>query len=214
MARRRRGAVEVRRRRAVALGILVALLLLAFGGGYLLATSGDGGSLASGSATPIPTRTHAPSPSSSASQTPGETPSTSPSASPVLVDGRSFVYAKEMGGTASAPTLAFDLALFLTDQAAIDAAAAHGDETPPPNGYYIVNDNPKLRSLPVAPTVTILYYPSGGPACCKHQTGTLDGFTAAVNGVAMTDYPDMSYTPWWLTVVNGMIVKITQQYLP
>ena len=212
MARRRRGAAEVRRRRIVALGILIALLLLAFGGGYLLARSGDGGSQASGSATP--TRTHPPAPSSSASATPSGTPSPGASASPVLVDGRSFVYAKEMGGTASTPTLTFDLALFLTDQAAIDAAAAHGDETPPPNGYYIVNDNPKLRTLPVAPSVTILYYPTGGPACCKHQTGTLDGFTAAVNGVAMTDYPDMSYTPWWLTVVNGVIVKISQQYLP
>jgi hypothetical protein len=212
MARRRRGAAEVRRRRIVALGILIVLLLLAFGGGYLLATAGDAGNQASGSATP--TRTRSPAPSSSASPTPSESPSPDASASPVLVDGRSFVYAKQMGGTASAPTLTFDLALFLTDQAANDAAAAHGDETPPPNGYYIVNDNPKLRTLPVAPTVTILYYPSGGPACCKHRTGTLDGFTAAVNGVAMTDYPDMSYTPWWLTVADGVIVKITQQYLP
>ena len=58
MARRRRGAAEVRRRRIVALAILIALLLLAFGGGYLLATSGDAGSQASGSA--IPTRTHSP----------------------------------------------------------------------------------------------------------------------------------------------------------
>lgn len=204
----------MRRRRIVALGILIVLLLLALGGGYVLATSDDGGSQASEPSPPIRTRTPTASTSASAPETPSHSPSASASASPVLVDGRSFVYAKEMGGTASAPTLTFDLALFLTDQAATDAAAAHGDETPPPNGYYIVNDNPKLRTLPVAPSVTILYYPSSGAACCKHQTGTLDGFTAAVNGVAMTDYPDMSYTPWWLLVVNGVVVKITQQYLP
>jgi hypothetical protein len=211
---RRRAESEVRRRRSIALAILIAVLLLAFGGGYLLAAARGGTARAAASKPPARSATSSHPASPSPTGSPIERPSSTPSASPVLADGRSFVYAKRVGGTSSAPTLTFDLALFLTGQAASDAAAAHGDDTPPPNGYFIVNDNAKLRTLPVAPTVTILYYPSSGAACCKRQAGTLDGFTAAVNGVAMTDYPDMSYTPWWLTVEDGAIVKITQQYLP
>ncbi len=124
------------------------------------------------------------------------------------------MYAKEVVRSEGAKALTFDLAEFLTDQAATDAAAAHGDESPPPNGYYIVNDNPLLRTVPISPDVTIRYFPSSGPACCQHQPGTLDGFAAAVNGTSITDYPDMGFSPWWITLKDGVIVTISQQYLP
>ena len=51
--------------------------------------------------------------------------------------------------------MTFDLAYFLTGDAANQAAAEHGDETPVPNDYYIVNDNPSLRTHARLPTVSI-----------------------------------------------------------
>jgi hypothetical protein len=203
------------RRRAVAVAI-VAALLVAGVGGYLLARGG--GTEAAGSVSPSttrpPTRTRSPTASTAGSVTPSVSPSASPEPADALSDGRYFVYAKTVEQNEGASSLTFDLALFLTDDAANAAAAAHGDEVPPPNGYYIVNDNPKLRTVPIDPDVAVKYFPSTGPACCTHQPGTLDGFAAAVNGTAMTHYPPMKYTPWWITLKDGAIVTITQQYLP
>ena len=202
---------SLRRRRATAAAVIVGLLI-AFIGGYVLARGGGNDNpVASGSPTASASHTRSPRPTVSTS--PSSSPSPTPAA-PVLPDGRSFVYAKKVVESEGAQALTFDLARFLTDQAASDAAAAHGDESPPPNGYYIVNDNPLLRTVPISPTVAIRYFPSSGPACCAHQPGTLNGFAAAVNGAAMTDYTDMSFSPWWITLKNGVIVKIDQQYLP
>jgi hypothetical protein len=204
-----------RRRQATAAAILLAVLL-AFAGGYIL---GHGGRkeppAASGpSGRPSPSHTRSPRPTVTPTPTVTSSPTPSPEPSQVLPDGRSFVYAKKVVGSTGAQSLTFDLALFLTDQAAVDAAAAHGDETPPPNGYYIVNDNPLLRTIAISPAVSIRYFPTSGPGCCSHKPGTLDGFSAAVNGTATTDFPDMRYAPWWITLQNGVIVSISQQYLP
>jgi hypothetical protein len=203
------------RRRQLTVAAIVATLVLAFGGGYLLARSGNDDTQASGG--PLTTVSPSPTPSSTtptATASSSASPTTSPEPHNTIPDGRHFVYAKKVVHDGGDQALTFDLALFLTDQAADDAATAHGDESPPPNGYYIVNDNPLLRTVPISPTVSIRYFPSSGPACCKHEPGTLDGFAAAVNGTAMTDYPDMNFSPWWINMQDGVIVGISQQYLP
>jgi hypothetical protein len=80
-------------------------------------------------------------------------PTTSPTASPSLTTDFGFFAGVEQ---ATAPVrLKWDRATFLTGEAANKAAAAHGDETPVPNDYYIVNDNPKLRVLVLASTVDV-----------------------------------------------------------
>lgn len=206
-----RRAATFRRRRATAAAI-VAGLIIAFAGGYLLARGGNDSPRASAGASHTPRPTHTRSSTPSVTVTPSPTASSEPTNA--LPDGRSFVYAKKVVSSDGAQALTFDLAVFLTDQAAADAATAHGDESPPPNGYYIVNDNPLLRTIPMSPSVSVRYFPSSGNGCCMHHPGTLDGFAAAVNGTAMTDYPDMSFSPWWITLQDGAIVKISQQYLP
>jgi hypothetical protein len=192
------------RRAAIVIGIVI-LVLLAFGGGYLLARD-DGDTNA---ASPSATRSHSPSPSDTTpSETPSESPSPSSSASPspppVIGDGRHFVFAKRAKAE-GAWSLTFDLAYYLTDQAAIDACG--GDI---PNGYCIVNDNPKLRTLPVARTVIVRYIPND--ACCTPRIGNFPAFAEAINGTAQTDYEPNA--PWWVTVVDGQIVRIIQPYLP
>lgn len=212
---RHAGSRAAKRRRTTAIVLVLALVLAAFGGVYVAARGGQDG--AQPPATPTlgasPTHTRSPKPTASASPSVAPTPSATV-APDTLPNGRSFVYAKAVDDAGEPVTFTFDLAEYLTDQEAADAAAAHGDESPPPNGYYIVNDNPRLRTMPLSSPVQIRYYPSGGDACCNLQPGTVDGFAAAVNGSAMTDYPDMSFSPWWVTVQDGVITKISQQYLP
>ena len=150
----RHRASDIRRRQLTVAAIVVGLLI-AFGGGYLLARGGDDGSQASGSPSTTTSPTHTRSPRPTATASPSASATASPEPGNALPDGRSFVYAKKVVGSEGGQSLTFDLALFLTDQAAIDAATAHGDESPPPNGYYIVNDNTLLRTIPISPTVSI-----------------------------------------------------------
>jgi hypothetical protein len=49
----------------------------------------------------------------------------------------------------------FDLIQYLTGDAATRAAAEDGEESPPPNDYYIRNVNPRLRTLPVRADASI-----------------------------------------------------------
>ncbi len=154
---------------------------------------------------PSPAATAGPSPS------PSEEVTTSPSASPpspepVLDDGRHFVFAR--AATTAPPSLRFDLAEFLTDEAAQDAAEEHGDEAV--NGYYIVNDNPRLRTLGVAEDVRVRYIPTDD--CCDLVDGTWEAYAAAVDGDGPADVDPSA--PWWITVRDGVIVRIEQQYLP
>ena len=188
---------------ALVVGALV-LLALAFGGGYLLA-DGDGDEGAVASPSP-PSASLSPSLEPTASDQVTPTPSVSPTPQPVLVDGRHFVFARSV--KASPPSLRFDLAEFLTDEAAQEAAEEHGDEAV--NGYYIVNDNPRLRTLPVASDVRVRYIPMS--ACCDLVAGTWEQFVEAMNATAQTDLD--SSAPWWITVRDEQIVRLDQQYLP
>ncbi len=104
----------------------------------------------SASGTPSPPTPTATSPS------PTGQPPPSPSPSPALEDGRHFGYIKSAQVTAQPQLIIFDLAYLLTGDEANQAAADRGLETPVPNDYFIVNDNPKLRVLPVAADMRIL----------------------------------------------------------
>jgi hypothetical protein len=198
------GTADRRRRNALIVGVLV-LALLAFGGGYLLAQN-DGGTEAS----PTPIASRSPTPPEDASVTPSASASASGSASasvsasPVLEDGRHFVYPKEAAAEATW-SLTFDLAYFYSDQDAVDEC---GPDVP--NGYCIVNDNPKLRTLPVAQSVVVRYIPVN--ACCELKPGNFPALAEAVNGTAQTDYE--SDAPYWITVQAGQIVRVVQQFLP
>ena len=197
--------------RTLAAIIVALVVVVAFGGGYLLAKGGKTTAEPSGSASgPTPTGrpsgTHPPEPS----VTPSGHPSTEPAGD--LTDGRYFVYAKAVEGGEEGPLLlTFDLAYLYSGEEANAVAAARGDEVPVPNDIYIVNDSPKTRQYPIASAVKVKYIPPGVSTLKKGDIGT---FEQAVNGTAPTDYPDMDYAPWWIVITNGEITSITQQYLP
>jgi hypothetical protein len=177
--------------------VVLLLLLVAGGVGYLV---GRGNAPEPGSALPTQTGTTTPTQTSS-------TPSTSPSPAGGLVDGRYFIYPKKVKGG----SVTFDVARFLTGKAAADAAKAHGDESPPPNDYYIVNDSKALSTYPVSTSVVVRYVPATN--CCNLQVGDFSAWAAAVNGTVMTDYAGKN-APWWITITGGQIQKIQQQFLP
>jgi hypothetical protein len=201
-----------KRGRATTIVLVILLGLIAFGGGYLFATQSDGNE-DSPRPTTSPTSPASPSaPSDAPTATSTVTPDAgaSPSGgSAALAVGRSFVYARE--ATESPATLTFDLAEFYTGQEAIDVAGTRGI-TELPNDYLIVNDNTRLRTLPIAADATIRYIPVG--TCCALKAGNLEAFIASVAGTQQTDFPPEAVTPWWITVEGGQIARIEQQYLP
>jgi hypothetical protein len=131
------------------LGAALLILLMA------AAVGGCGGSGEPSGTEGTPATTAAP-PSTAA------TPTTSEPV--VLAGGRHPVYLKTVAP--DRPTITFDLIQFFTGEAATKAAAEDGEESPPPNDYYIRNVNSRLRTLPVqsgAPiTVNVLAAQSTG----------------------------------------------------
>jgi len=174
------------------LGAALLILLMA------AAVGGCGDSEESGGAGGAPATTAAP-PSSAAG------PATSEPV--VLADGRHPVYLKTVD--ADRPTITFDLIQFFTGEAATKAAAEDGQESPPPNDYYIRNVNSRLRTLPVrsdAPiTVNVLAAQSTGSST-KDVSVTLDKLASY--------FPNSGTAPFWITVEQGQVARIAQQFLP
>jgi hypothetical protein len=151
-----------------------------------------------------------PSPSS-----PSPTATASPSGSTLaaaLEDGRHFGFIQSVD--AGAPAMVFDLAEFLTGDAANQAAIEDGVIQPGQtidNDYYIRNRNPRLRDLVLTPDVQIILV--NWPNCCETTVnGVLSDFAASFTT------PDDVYhgpqSPYWLTVDGGLVTKIEEQYLP
>jgi hypothetical protein len=199
--------MDVRQRRTAIVAGAVVLGLLSVVAGALIALSDDVGDRAATTPPASASATQEPSPSESLS------PSPSPSPKPAEIeDGKHFVYvtdaARRQDGSA---TVTFDLAYFLTDQEGEQAAAEHGDEFV--NGYYIQNDNPKLRTVPLADDVVVRYIPVNASDATELQRGNIDAWLESILETNQTDYPG-TIVPWWITVREGEIVRIAQQYLP
>lgn len=196
-----RHAAPGRNRSLIILGVAL-IAIVALTGGLLLANGGDDDG-AIGSPTSSPTTGATPSqPSASQSETPSSTPA--------VDDGRYFVFVKKLHGTPPDATMTFDLAYFLTGDAANEAAAENGDETPVPNDYYIVNDNPRLRTMPISPTVSIQAIDWSN--CCEPTSVPYTDWAASLTHP--TDALLGTQVPYWITVTDGQIVTIEEQYLP
>ena len=192
------------RNRPLVIIVVILVAILAFAGGILLAnSSGNDGT------TPTPSASTA-STSPSTSPSASSSASASPSSAPALDDGRYFVFLKKLHGTPPDATMTFDLAYFLTGDAANQAAADHGDETPVPNDYYIVNDNPRLRTMPISPTVDIQVI--DWTNCCELTSVPYADWAASIDHP--TDALLGAQVPYWITVSSGQVVTIEEQYLP
>lgn len=135
-------------------------------------------------------------------------PATATTPAPVLEDGRHA--AMITGIDAGAGTLEVDVVQFLTGDAAIAAwQENYPDETGgPPNDYYIVNENPRLRVLPVAEGVTVTVI----DGVERHAIAWAD-FPDRLDGAPTRLGPALWPNPFWIRVSDGVIVDIEEQYI-
>lgn len=107
-----------------------------------------------------------------------------------------------------------DYVQMLTGQAAADAASAAGQESPPPNGYFMLNESPKLRTLAIAPQAPVIVLGWGGTDATAPTRIPLGQFMDVMPGGTN---PQAQWTDgyYWLTLKNGTTVtRIQQLYLP
>ena len=185
--------------------------MAAAAGLVLSGTAGCGGS--SKSAEPAKTGGASTAVTSAAAPTTPAAPA--PSSSPVLADGRNAVYLT--GLNAGGRTVSFDLIEFLTGDAATARWKKEHPENPdgPDNDYMVVNNNKKLRTLPVAADATCLVLATLGSTDTKKiGFAALPAFLKQQHkGIALTP-PQIAALPFWLTVKDGSVVKIEEQFLP
>jgi hypothetical protein len=129
-------------------------------------------------------------------------------------DGRYFGYIRSAG--AEPPTISFDVAQFFFGKdvqkaAEQDGAVAPGE--PVSNDHYERNADTRARALKVAPDAWV---PKG--PCCGNQTqGKLPDFLAAFSDprprFLNDDYRGRN-SQYWVTIRDGLVVRIDEQYLP
>ncbi len=118
-----------------------------------------------------------------------------------LPDGRWFGYVTDPTGSG----LEFDLACWFSGVGAIEATLEDGEESPPPNDYYIRNSSTETRAVPVAADVVVRWLPPEDIA-----------------NLAEIDFaewieirPERDWLPAvWLEIENGEVVSIEEQYQP
>jgi hypothetical protein len=136
-----------------------------------------------------------------------------PSTAAATTTTKQFTFIRKVTGSTSAGwTLVADYAQFLTGTAAAAAATAHGDESPPPNDYYIVNDNPQLRTFKLASPIEITVLGWSGTDSTAKKKITPAQF-AGVVPPASAD-AQWGEAPYWIWVTGTEITKIEQVYLP
>jgi hypothetical protein len=181
-------------RRAAAVTVLAVALTTG------LAACGSDGSPSGGAATQPTAGTAAPAePTTTQAASTGQTAEAAQ-----LGNGRHPVLLERVA--VAGRTVTVDLVQWFTGDAATKAAAEDGEESPPPNDYYIRNVNPRLRTLPVATdarlTLTRQTLGQGGDAT--------DGVEVDLARLAGSGRRHL----FWATVQGGRILRLEEQYLP
>jgi hypothetical protein len=132
-------------------------------------------------------------------------------AGPPLGDGRHFGRLYAVGAAQEPPRLIIDIQQWFTDQAAVDAAIEDGITVDPGiNGYYIRNESPRWRTVEVAPGTQVMLTIS--PYGTIEHPGVVS-FERFSTLFTSDDMP-LQWFPYWITVRDGKIVEIEEQYIP
>jgi hypothetical protein len=132
---------------------------------------------------------------------------------PPLDDGRHFGRLLAVGVDQRPPRLVIDVQQFFMGEEADQAALEDGVIQPGehiPNDYYIRNDDPRWRTLPIDPTaeVSLTTFPFGDVDA--PGVVTLQRFGT----IWAADRGSITLFPFWITVEDGVVVAIEEQYLP
>jgi len=143
-----------------------------------------------------------------------ETTGSESSAGVDLADGRHPAYAT--GIDVAARTLTFDVIQFLTGA---DAAAAYHAANPTDldgliGDYYILDENPRLRTAPVANDVSVMLVRLAEDSSADSTPGTFEELPAYFAATGPGQGAAISASPYWITIESGVITGIEEQYLP
>lgn len=120
---------------------------------------------------------------------------------------RQFAFIERMSESDGAITVKLDYAQFLTGDEAAQAAADAGEESPPPNDYFLVNESEKLRTFTVdddASFVIALDTPED-----TRELNAGEFFDAFVN-----DTDQVIDAAYWVTISDGKLTAAEEQWLP
>jgi hypothetical protein len=132
---------------------------------------------------------------------------TTGAASPDLADGRHAARITRVDAAGGQITVDV-VRLFLGDAAARAAQQDGSEEIPPPNDVWIRNTRSALRTLPVAPAAPITVNVHGAAesgSATKNIVKTL---------AELADIDGLEHGIFWLTVADGQVTRIAEQYLP
>jgi hypothetical protein len=137
-----------------------------------------------------------------------------PTPKPELEDGRHFGYIKAVDVETSPNTLVFDLAYLLTGEDANREAAERGYPTPVDNDYFIVDDNPQLRTLALADELELRLL-DWQNCCDTFFAGDLKRFAVSFDRKKppFGNYKGR-FSAYELTVEDGVVVRIDEHYFP
>ncbi len=159
---------------------------------------------------PTPTDAGTPSATTTPSGT-NASPTALPAADPadIPADRKDFGFIQKIYDKDGTTYISFDRATFLTGDAANKAAAEHGYPTPIDNDYLIVNDNPKLRELPLAAAVKVLGSGALGGGQPSPTPVTLQALIAMTASSMGGNVPFHVYFDG-----NGQVNTIEEQFVP
>jgi hypothetical protein len=138
-----------------------------------------------------------------------------PESSPAQFDPKGGQYAVYLTGLDLARrTVAFDVIQFLGGESARKAYERDnpGDSGGPPNDYYIVNDNPAVREAAVSQSVRVVVVNLDSSS--GQRAGEFDALPAHLARSKPSEGNQLSSFPYWLTVADGTVTEICQQYVP
>ena len=124
-----------------------------------------------------------------------------------------FGFIRDVDTRANPETLVFDQAEWLTGEAAQKAARADG--TVASHDYYMRNATRDERVLKIAPDAEITA--NRCPVCRDGQPGKLQDFLDSFRGRGGRTYSDPyrgSASQYWLTIKDGRVTAIDEQYRP
>ena len=128
-----------------------------------------------------------------------------------------FGYIRSVSTAGPTATLAFDEADFLTGKEAQQAAEKDGAVEPGeavPNDYYIRNPDKATKTYPIANDARITAKRCS--LCRNGKPGELEPFLAAFmeRGQTYNDPYRGKDSLYWLTIEDGRVVAIDEQYVP
>lgn len=129
-----------------------------------------------------------------------------------------FGYIRSVSTAGPTATLAFDEAEFLTGEEAQRAAEEDGKVPagdPVPNDYYIRNPDKSTETFRIAADAKIMARRCH--LCRDGQDGNLEDFLAAFMDPSPKTLGDPyrgAESQYWLTIEDGAVVAIDEQYVP